>query len=124
MGICLSKEEFEAVITAALQEIPADLAKKIENVEVMVEDYPSLEVQQAMNVSVDGLLGLYSGVPKNHRSEVYSPIFPDHIILYQKNIEAVCRSQEELIEQIQRTVLHEVGHYFGINDRRLRELGF
>jgi len=120
----MTREEFEQVVQQAIAEIPDDFSKKIENVEVRVEDYPSKEVQRSMRVSPNGLLGLYTGVPHNKRSGTYPPIFPDRIHIYQRNLEAFARNREELIEQIQRTVLHEIGHYFGINDHRLRELGF
>jgi predicted Zn-dependent protease with MMP-like domain len=120
----MTRDEFENVAEQALETLPEQFSKHIENVEIMVEDYPSDEVQQSMRVSRRGLLGLYTGTPLNKRGATYPPLFPDRIYLYQKNIEAVCRSRGELIEQIQKTVLHEIGHYFGIDDKRLRELGF
>ena len=121
----MTNEEFEATAEQALQELPPDLAAKIENVDIFVEDYPSLEVQRSMGVSRYGLLGLYSGTPRNHRSPFhYGNTLPDRIYLYQKNIESVSPDRETLKHQIQRTVLHEIGHYFGIDDARLRELGF
>lgn len=122
--IRISRQEFEEVAAEAIQTLPDNFAQNIENVEVMVEDYPSLEVRKSMGVRQGGLLGLYTGTPLNKRSATYAPLYPDRIFLYQKNIESFCRSREELIEQIQRTVLHEIGHYFGIDDKRLRELGF
>ena len=121
----MTHEEFEAVVHEALGEIPEEFYEKIENIDILIEDYPDPETQKSMRVSKNGLLGLYSGIPFNKRSPTsYGNVLPDRIYLYKKNLEAFCHSRQELKEQIQRTVLHELGHYFGISDKRLRELGF
>ncbi|HKY64653.1 MAG TPA: metallopeptidase family protein [bacterium] len=120
----LSEEEFEAVVDEALDELPPDLSEKIHNVDIFIEDYPSREIQEEMGVSRRGLLGFYTGIPQNHRGAYYGNVLPDRIYLYKKNLESVCHSREELKDQIRRTVLHEIGHYFGIDDKRLRELGY
>ena len=120
----LSHEEFEAVVDEALGEIPPDLAEKIENIDIFIEDYPSAEVQTAMGVGPRGLLGFYQGVPQQHRGHSYRNALPDRICLYKKNLESISPTRERLKEEIQRTVLHELGHYFGIDDKRLRELGY
>jgi len=121
----MSDEEFEQIAAEAMDELPEELASKIENVDIIIEDYPSTEVLRSMKVSKFGLLGLYTGVPQKHRSPgIYGNLLPDRIYLYKKNLEAHADSRETLIDQIHRTVLHEIGHYFGIDDRRLRELGF
>lgn len=120
----LSDEEFEAVVDEALDEIPQELAEKIENVDIFIEDYPSPQVQADMGVGPRGLLGFYHGVPQSHRGPYYANTLPDRIYLYKKNIESISPTRERMKEEIQRTILHELGHYFGIDDRRLRELGF
>jgi predicted Zn-dependent protease with MMP-like domain len=121
----MTDEEFEAVVQEALNDLPPDIVEKIENIDIMIEDYPSKEIQQEMNISKQGLLGLYSGTPFNKRSPIsYGNVLPDRIHLFKKNLESFCHSHQELKEQIQRTILHEIGHYFGISDKRLRELGF
>ncbi len=121
----MTDQEFEAVIHEALEELPEEFSSKIENLDILIEDFPSPDVQKNLRVSVNGLLGLYSGVPQKYRSPTYyGNVLPDRIVIYKKNLEAICHSREELKEQIQRTILHEIGHYFGINDKRLRELGF
>ncbi|HCU25306.1 MAG TPA: hypothetical protein DF383_09825 [Deltaproteobacteria bacterium] len=120
----LSTEEFEAVVHEALAELPMDLAAKIENIDIFIEDYPSPEMLHSMGTSKYGLLGLYTGVPQKHRGPYYGNTLPDRIYLFRKNLEAISQDREQLKEQIQRTVLHEIGHYFGIDDKRLRELGF
>lgn len=117
--------EFEDIVEEALREIPLELQEKIENIDIIIEDYPNQEIQASMNVSRNGLLGLYTGVPFNHRSpSSYGNVLPDRIYLFKKNLERFCSSPLELKRQIQKTLLHEVGHYFGISDRRLRELGY
>jgi predicted Zn-dependent protease with MMP-like domain len=121
----MTDQEFEVIVHEALSEIPEEFYEKIENIDILIEDYPSSEIQRDMRVSRKGLLGLYSGVPFNKRSPTsYGNVLPDRIYLFKKNLEEFCKTREELKEQIQRTVLHELGHYFGISDRRLRELGF
>jgi predicted Zn-dependent protease with MMP-like domain len=120
----LSDEEFETVVDEALSEIPPDLYEKIENIDIFIEDYPSPEVQAQMGVTPRGLLGFYHGIPQAHRGHYYANTLPDRIYLYKKNIESISPTLERMKEEIQRTVLHELGHYFGIDDKRLRELGF
>ena len=76
------------------------------------------------NPGPPGLLGLYEGIPLTSRTSQYSGVLPDHITIYQQAICAICRTEPEVAEQVRRTVIHEVGHYFGISDGRLRELGW
>jgi predicted Zn-dependent protease with MMP-like domain len=71
-----------------------------------------------------GLLGLYRGIPLTRRTSTYAGVLPDQITIYRRAICAVCRSDREVVEQVRRTVVHEVGHHFGIDDARLRELGW
>jgi predicted Zn-dependent protease with MMP-like domain len=69
------------------------------------------------------LLGLYHGIPLTHRGEHYNLVAPDKISIYQEHVEAICSDDDEVREQVRKTVLHELGHYFGIDDDRLHELG-
>ncbi len=118
-------DEFEKIVEEALQELPSEISQKIENVDILIEETPTLEIQQQMKVSKNGLLGLYSGIPLSHRNpSSYGNVLPDRIYLFKKNLEAICTNPDELKDQIQRTILHEIGHYFGLSDRRLRELGY
>jgi len=121
----MTQDEFEKVVEEALSEIPEEFLEKIENIDILVEEAPTPEMARSMKVTQNGLLGLYSGIPHNKRSPFfYGNVLPDRIYIFKKNLESCCRNREELKEQIQRTVLHELGHYFGISDKRLRELGF
>jgi predicted Zn-dependent protease with MMP-like domain len=71
-----------------------------------------------------GLLGLYVGVPLTERTHQYSAVLPDRITIYRHAICAICQTADEVVEQVRRTVIHEVGHHFGIDDERLHELGW
>jgi predicted Zn-dependent protease with MMP-like domain len=114
---------FEKLVLRAMDQIPDALSAYLDNVDIVVEDWPAQD-QLAGHVIEDGdlLLGLYEGVPLTERSD-YSMVLPDKITLFQKSIEAICASNEEIIEQIRETVVHEVAHHFGIDDERLEELG-
>ena len=111
----VSDEKFEQLCSQALEDLPPHLAKAIENVAVVVE-YQS---------PGRNLFGLYQGIPLTKRSPLsYSGAMPDQITLYQDTISAYCNSEEELVAQIRKTVIHEVAHHFGISDPRLTELGW
>lgn len=107
-------ELFEEMVTEALDGLPPELGELMSNVAVTVEH----------NEGPEGLLGLYRGIPLTRRTSSYSGVMPDRITIYRHAICAVCRSEAEVVEQVRRTVVHEVGHHFGIGDARLRELGW
>lgn len=106
--------DFEQMVAAAADSLPPEIAGLIENVAILVEPEPA----------TPGLLGLYEGIPLTARSGGYAGVLPDKITIFQQAICALCDTEEEVVEQVRRTVIHEVGHYFGISDRRLRELGW
>jgi predicted Zn-dependent protease with MMP-like domain len=106
--------EFEVLVAEALDGIPEELGRLMDNVAVFVEDeHPS-----------ERLLGLYSGVPLTHREQYGALVMPDRITIYRLPILAISRTPTELVEQVRVTVVHEVAHHFGINDARLRALGY
>ena len=102
------------MVATALDELPEELGRLMRNVAVTVEHNPG----------PPGLLGLYQGVPLTNRTTQYAGVLPDRITIYRLAICRVCRTQDEVREQVRRTVIHEVGHHFGIDDDRLRELGW
>lgn len=112
--ITVDPEKFEEMVGTALDSLPKEFADRIKNVAVVVEHDPGPR----------GLLGLYQGVPLTSRTTSYAGVLPDKITIYQRAICAICDTEAEVIEQVRRTVIHEVGHYFGISDERLRELGW
>jgi predicted Zn-dependent protease with MMP-like domain len=118
----VSEEAFEAMVADALDSIPEELASELENVAVMVQDWPTA-------AQLDGrsgtLLGLYEGVDLPRRSPLgYSGVMPDKITIFRGPLSARARDEADLAEQVRVTVLHEVGHYFGLSDDRLHELGW
>jgi predicted Zn-dependent protease with MMP-like domain len=121
----LSREEFEGLVAEAIDGLPEEFAEKIDNVEFLVEDAPRAEHYDGIRLPPGRvLLGLYQGVPLTRRSP-WSPYqYPDRIFIFQRPIEQVCRTREDVIYQVQHTVLHEIAHHFGISDARLQELGY
>ena len=102
------------MVATALDSLPEQFGTEIKNVAVLVEH----------GQGPRGLLGLYEGIPLTSRTTGYAGVLPDRITIYQQAICAICGSEAEVIEQVRRTVIHEVGHYFGMSDGRLRELGW
>ena len=107
-------ERFEALVTDALDGLPDELGQLMSNVAVTVQH----------DGGPAGLLGLYQGVPLTRRSTFYAGALPDRITIFRRAICAVCASEADVGKQVRRTVIHEVGHHFGIGDARLRELGW
>jgi predicted Zn-dependent protease with MMP-like domain len=111
----IERSEFEELVSDALDGLPPELAAVMDNVAVFVEDASS---------SGRRLLGLYEGVPLTERTSSYVLAVPDRITIYRLPILAMCRSREEVRRQVRVTVVHEVGHHFGIDDDRLDDLGY
>lgn len=119
----LSRDEFEKLVSKALEELPKKFRDRLENIVVVVEEAPSQEIMRQLGLkSPFGLLGLYQGVPLKHRGVHYGNILPDQIVIYQRPIEALARTQGELLIRIRRTVMHEIGHFFGLAESELREI--
>ena len=119
----MDRSQFEKLVRQALEEIPGGLLAFLDNVDVMVEDWPARD-QLGGHILEEGavLLGLYEGIPLTERSD-YGMVLPDRITLFQEAIESVCDSPAEVVEEIRKTVVHEVAHHFDIDDDRLSELG-
>ena len=110
----VGRERFEALVGQALDSLPPKLGAAMGNVAVTVEH----------DGGPAGLLGLYEGIPLTQRTTQYSAVLPDRITIYRRAICDFCHTDAEVVEQVRRTVIHEVGHHFGIDDQRLRELGW
>ncbi|MEX0663792.1 MAG: metallopeptidase family protein [Acidimicrobiia bacterium] len=118
----VSRPRFEELVADALDGIPREIWLEMENVAVIVEDWPRPD-----QVATPGgtLLGLYEGVPMTKRSPLgYNGAMPDRITIFRGPLCARARDEDDLAAQVRVTVLHEVGHYFGMSDARLRELGW
>ena len=119
----LTQKEFEEAVVAALKRLPKFIKAKMENVDVVVEPKASPEVLNEMGLrSPSELLGLYQGVPYDRRGFYYGNVLPDKITLFQIPIESICRTKEEVNEKVREVIIHEVGHYFGLDEEKLREL--
>jgi len=113
----MTREEFEDAVRDALDEIPRDLAARIDNVVVLVEDDAPADDPE--------LLGLYEGTPLTERGAWWAAgALPDRITIYRNPTLAICETREDVVEEVVITVVHEVAHFFGIDDERLHELGW
>ncbi len=119
----MHRNRFEALVTKALEELPAEFQSKLENVDVLVEDWPSQRQVRDLGLRHSSqLLGLYEGVPQTSRDRGYNLVLPDKITIFQKPIEARCRSEGQIETEIGEVVRHEIAHHFGIGDDTLRRI--
>ena len=123
MNYSMERERFEKLVEEALAELPVKFRKRIQNLAVVVEDKPSREVYERTGGSPFSLiLGLYHGVPFKHRGPFYGNLPPDVITIYQQPIEKICYTEEEIKKKVREVVFHEIGHYFGFDDKELKEI--
>jgi len=119
----LTRREFETLVERALRKLPRRFRKRLENIAVVVEDWADEATLEAMEIEPpDTLYGLYQGTDLTRRDSTYGGVLPDVITIYQGPIQEDCESLEEMEELVRDTVVHEVGHYFGLDDDRLSEL--
>jgi predicted Zn-dependent protease with MMP-like domain len=119
----VDRKRFEGLVEKAYQKIPDKFKERIDNVVIKVEDYPTREDLEKLKIRKEGLLlGLYRGTPLHQRSVWQGIRLPDEIVLYQKDIEKVCRSDREIEDRVNEVLQHELGHYFGLSDDEIYEL--
>ncbi len=119
----MNKKKFEELVEKAYDRIPEEYRDKIDNVVITVEDYPSREDLEKLEIRGKGLLlGLYRGTPLPQRSIWQGVRTPDEIVLYQKDIERVCRNEKEIEDRVDEVLKHEIAHYFGLSDDQIYEL--
>lgn len=121
-GFDMSEADFEAAVSDALAQLPAEVAQAMDNVAVFIDDdYVPQPGEDADTV----LLGLYEGVPLTERDSWWDAgSLPDRITIYRQPILDICSSREDVVEEVAVTVIHEIAHHFGIDDQRLHELGW
>ena len=112
----MSRERFEELVSDALDTVPPELAALVDNVVVLVEDDAPADDPD--------LLGLYDGIALTERDSTYSVVMPDRITVFRNPTLRMCESDEEVVEEVRITVVHEIAHHFGIDDDRLHELGY
>jgi predicted Zn-dependent protease with MMP-like domain len=118
----MQRTDFEKLVVDALDDLPDEFQRKLENIDVVVEDEPSEDTLKRMNIIPPRiLLGLYQGVPLSRRGRGYANVMPDKISIYQTPIESICRTEEELKERVREVVMHEIGHYFGLSEEQIRK---
>jgi predicted Zn-dependent protease with MMP-like domain len=118
----MKREHFVKVVEEALDLLPEEFRSRIKNVAILVEDFPPNQSRTQPGQQRRLLLGIFHGVPATKKSVFDLPIGPAHIVLYQKNIEAVCSREAEVRHQIRQTLIHELGHYFGLDENQLKDV--
>jgi predicted Zn-dependent protease with MMP-like domain len=121
----LSNKEFDRIVQQAIGRIPEEIRRYLDNILITVQKRPDPDMLEEMGCPPDEpLLGLYWGVPLNERSVAEPPLYPDTIYIFKEPLEEMCETQEELEEEIEITVVHEVAHFLGMSEERLAELGY
>jgi predicted Zn-dependent protease with MMP-like domain len=115
VAVEMSRERFEELVGEALDEVPPELLELMDNVVVLVEDESEGDAE---------LLGLYEGYALTSRGWDYSGVLPDRITIYRNPTLRICDSEDDVIDEVATTVVHEIAHHFGIDDDRLDELGW
>lgn len=119
----MQREEFEALVAKVVDNLPLEFQRKLENVDIVVEDWPSpRQLRQVKLVNRRQLLGLYEGVPQTRRGRSYGMVLPDKISIFQQPIETQCHSEKEIEVKIGEVVRHELAHHFGLDDKTLRQI--
>lgn len=119
----MDRERFERLVARAVEALPEEFITRLENVDVVVEDYPTQSQLTSVGLGRGHtLLGLYEGVPLTRRGAHYGLVPPDKITIFRKPIEVKCRYGGEIAAEIQRVLRHEIAHHFGIGDARLEQI--
>jgi predicted Zn-dependent protease with MMP-like domain len=119
----MQRRDFEQLVVEALDELPQRFRRHVQNIAVVVEEAPSRQLLEALELWPEGtLLGLYEGVPLPERGYGYGNALPDRITIFQRPIETMCCTPHQIREVVQDTVIHELGHYFGLDDEQIDRL--
>jgi len=119
----MERQKFEAIVSRAIEALPPEFRSNLENVDIIVEDWPSPnQIRRLGLIYKSQLLGLYEGVPQTKRGSRYNLVLPDKITIFQKPIEMKCRSDKEIESEIGRVIRHEIAHHFGIGDATLYKI--
>jgi predicted Zn-dependent protease with MMP-like domain len=123
--IKLSEKDFDSAVERAIARIPEEIRRHLDNMLITVQKQPSRKMLTDLRLAPDHpLLGLYVGTAMPERSAIYPPLYPDTIYIFQRPLEEMCETLEELEEQIEITVVHEIAHFLGMSEDRLIELGY
>ena len=120
--LTLTRKKFRNLVTNSLAELPKEITFKLENVDIVIDDVASSSQLVGTGLENDlELLGLYEGIPLNDRYG-YDLVLPDKITIFQKSVESICTTEEELKSEIKATIMHEIGHHFGLSEEELANL--
>ena len=120
----MNRDDFEVLVNEALDGLPAEIQAWLDNVAIVVAERPTADQLAEMGLRpYDLLFGLYVGVPKTRRGFTYGETVPDKIVIFRQPIERVCQTPAQIREQVRKTVLHEIGHHFGMDEGQLRAAG-
>jgi len=119
----MERQTFEELVMKAIKDLPEEFQQKLENVDVVVEDWPSSRQLARLGIRQGyQLLGLYEGVPQTNRGQNYTMVLPDKITIFQRPVEQRCNSAAEVEVEIGKVIQHEIAHHFGIGDEELRRI--
>lgn len=119
----MKAEVYEQLVQETLDSLPDDLRSQLRNVAIVIEDRPTRrQLSDAGVQPPQTLFGLYQGIPQTGRGAWYGNVLPDKITIFRKPIEAYCRTWDEFVRTVRQTVLHEIGHHFGLSESRLRDI--
>lgn len=119
----MEQSEFNSIVLQAIEALPDEFQEKLENVDIVVEDWPSAEQLRRLKIrSRSQLLGLYEGVPRTKRGHGYNLVLPDKITIFRKPVEMRCRSEKDIEVEISNVVKHEIAHHFGTGEETLRQI--
>lgn len=125
MPVRVNEKEFDRIVARAVDRIPPEIREHLDNIVISVKKRPSPQMMDELGAHPDDPpLGLFEGVPLIERSATMPPLYPDMIYLFQEPLEEYCETKEELEEEIEVTLVHEVAHYIGMTEERLAELGY
>ena len=121
----VTRAEFKKLVARAVESLPPRFLARLENVDIVVEDESTDEDLELAGVEPGGtLLGLYHGVPQSERGSWYGNMLPDRIVIYRRPIEAMARNRREIRKEVRITLMHEIGHHFGLREDELSEAGY
>ena len=120
-----TRKQFDRLVQRAIRRIPSEFREHLDNILISVQRRPAAELLRDMGLPPDDpLLGIFQGIPLMERSSFEPPLYPDTIFLFQEPLEEMCATADELEREIEITVAHEIGHFLGISEERLEELGY
>jgi len=121
----LARRKFEVLVARALDGLPELIGERMDNIDVVIEEWPAREQYRRLGLNPDEwLFGLYEGTPLLERGITSDPLLPDKSTIFKGPLEEACENEDQVAEEIRRTVVHEVAHHFGIDEDRLRDLGY